>query len=403
MKGTTKWSLALLSVCIAAVLAGNALVRGKGKPPHDPPPPPAEPSIFFEYIPLTLPGQTQSTAANINELGEVVGYASMADGTSHGFFYTDRFTGDGSFAVEDLNNLLPPNSSWFLSYAIGLNNYGDIVGEGTFNGEQRGFRFSPPFFDELGDYVEAVVAPLPVVAGFDTLGDDINDSGDVSGLFRDENGLHEVFVMQADGTVLLTGAVDPDSRASRINASGSVVRYMSTPDGRRPIRFDILPNGNVDLVNLGLLGDDAECFNAGYGRDINDAGQTVGESTTGMVPIGKHGKNIIYGCGPTRAFVHTPSVGMFDLGTLGGSASFAQGINNAGDVVGTSDTESGGVSAFLFTDLDLDGDGNADGMIDIVPGIINLPAEASVEPFKINNSLEICGGWQTAFVLRPIP
>lgn len=82
------------------------------------------------------------------------------------------------------------------------------------------------------------------------------------------------------------------------------------------------PNGE-GLTRLGSLdGDETVTF----ARAINDAGQVVGWSSTAA--------------GKTHAFLTgTNGVGMADLGTLGGENSYAYGINNAGQVVGTSDAE----------------------------------------------------------------
>ena len=48
--------------------------------------------------------------------------------------------------------------------------------------------------------------------------------------------------------------------------------------------------------------------------------------------------------GDRRAFLYTPGSGMMDLGTLGGPEGWANGINDAGQVVGVS-----GSHAFLYT------------------------------------------------------
>lgn len=45
--------------------------------------------------------------------------------------------------MQDLNGLIPANSGWFLFNASGINNAGQIVGWGTFNGQIHGFLLAP--------------------------------------------------------------------------------------------------------------------------------------------------------------------------------------------------------------------------------------------------------------------
>jgi probable HAF family extracellular repeat protein len=52
---------------------------------------------------------------------------------------------------------------------------------------------------------------------------------------------------------------------------------------------------------------------------------------------------------PTRAQRVQPFYSVMDLGTLGGSYSLAEGINDRGDVVGSAQTDQGDQHAFLFT------------------------------------------------------
>jgi probable HAF family extracellular repeat protein len=72
-------------------------------------------------------------------------------------------------------------------------------------------------------------------------------------------------------------------------------------------------------TNLGTLGGSTS-----WADDVNGLGQVVGfaEFDDGQ---------------PAHAFLWTPTNGMIDLGTLGGAASGATAINNLGQVVGTSD------------------------------------------------------------------
>ena len=69
--------------------------------------------------------------------------------------------------------------------------------------------------------------------------------------------------------------------------------------------------GQWTVTDLGTLGG-----LVGEANDINEAGHVVGGSNTAS--------------GGDHAFLWTPSGGMVDLGTLGGSFSAAQAINNAG-------------------------------------------------------------------------
>lgn len=69
-------------------------------------------------------------------------------------------------------------------------------------------------------------------------------------------------------------------------------------------------------------------------RALNDCGQVVGSYLAG---------------GSDRAFSWTAQTGFVDLGTLGGASSRAFGVNNRGQVVGESFTASQDRSAFLWT------------------------------------------------------
>jgi probable HAF family extracellular repeat protein len=98
--------------------------------------------------------------------------------------------------------------------------------------------------------------------------------------------------------------------------------------------------GNTQMKDLGTLGG-TDCTATG----INDVGEVCGTS-------------YLSGTTTERAFLWQSSTGMIDLGTLGGSQSKAYAINSGGQVTGQADTTSGKSSqfhAFQWTPSSLNG------------------------------------------------
>jgi probable HAF family extracellular repeat protein len=94
------------------------------------------------------PGDTSSGAFGINNNGQIVGISALAP---NDFFLppAEEFLCPchaalwvGGQAV-DLNTLIPANSGWQLTLATGINDHGQIVGQGTFNNSQRSFLLTP--------------------------------------------------------------------------------------------------------------------------------------------------------------------------------------------------------------------------------------------------------------------
>ena len=90
---------------------------------------------------------------------------------------------------------------------------------------------------------------------------------------------------------------------------------------------------NGVMTDLGTLPGGSNSYIGSYADGINNAGQIVGYSLTAS--------------GDTHAFLWKNGV-MSDLGTLGGSESYANGINNAGQIVGSSFNASESEHAFLW-------------------------------------------------------
>jgi probable HAF family extracellular repeat protein len=80
-------------------------------------------------------GGAASYSDDINNFGAIVGTSDSANGRA-AFLY------EGG-AMYDLNGLLVSNTGWDLRAATGINDSGQIVGYGFFNGEQRGFLLTP--------------------------------------------------------------------------------------------------------------------------------------------------------------------------------------------------------------------------------------------------------------------
>lgn len=86
-------------------------------------------------------GAGSSEARGINEHNEVVGwgYAPAPGGgrMSHAFVW-NRANG-----MVDLNSVVPADSGWVLTEALDINDFGQIVGVGNYNGRITAFRLDP--------------------------------------------------------------------------------------------------------------------------------------------------------------------------------------------------------------------------------------------------------------------
>jgi len=89
-------------------------------------------------------GGIHSTGNGINNSGQVVGGSLVIGETlPHAFLYS----GD---SMQDLNDFIS-DPSWILSVARDINDFGQIVGRGLHNGEQRAFLLTP----------DSNIAPIP--------------------------------------------------------------------------------------------------------------------------------------------------------------------------------------------------------------------------------------------------
>ncbi len=94
----------------------------------------------------TLDGYTSSTAWAVNELGQAVGSSYNIGGDNDNIYWPsdgNAFYWDSESGMINLNDYISPDSGWDLIWASDINDYGYIVGVGTYNGETRGFLATP--------------------------------------------------------------------------------------------------------------------------------------------------------------------------------------------------------------------------------------------------------------------
>jgi probable HAF family extracellular repeat protein len=92
----------------------------------------------------TLSGSGNSSAYGVNDSGQVVGYSQIAGGGSSAFLWSNG-------QLRDLNDLIAADTGWRLLEASAINNQGQIVGFGLFNGIQRAFRLDVLVPETQGD------------------------------------------------------------------------------------------------------------------------------------------------------------------------------------------------------------------------------------------------------------
>jgi probable HAF family extracellular repeat protein len=88
---------------------------------------------------LPLPGFIGSEAQGINNKGDIVGHSFTDFGSS----MIRAFVRPAGGVMQDLNDLIPRNSGWLLHWASKINDKGQIVGAGSYNGAYRAYLLTP--------------------------------------------------------------------------------------------------------------------------------------------------------------------------------------------------------------------------------------------------------------------
>jgi probable HAF family extracellular repeat protein len=233
-------------------------------------------------------------------------------------------TAQTRYVLTDLGTLGGTNSS-----AVDINNLGQVTGSSSAaSGETHAYRTAP------NSAIHAATDDLGTLGGTSSSGEDINDAGQVAGssstgtathAFRSSDNLEAIALTDLgtfDGTsssfgtgINFYGQVTGEAHV----ASTSTCFFVFSNSAFRTTATSTVSGGD----NLGTLVP-ANCRSA-QGWDINDGGVVVGESAT----------NLFTGI-PNHAFRSTPGSAMVDLHPAGAyDSSTALGINNAGEIVGT--------------------------------------------------------------------
>ena len=319
-----KWTVFVAGVFVAlAVAVGWAQnEQTENHPPN------------YTVINLGTLGGTFGAGEGINNLGWVGGVANLAGNTNqHAVLWLPGLKIDlGTFGGPNSVSYFAPNE---LGQATGEaeTSVPDPLGE-DFCGHGTHLKCLA-FFWELGFKV-----PLPTLGGNNSLGSDINNSGQVVG--EAETALHDSTcvapqVLQNLPAVWDHGRVralptfkgDPDGYANANNDAGQVAGGSGNCSTNAAAHALLWENGK--MINLGSLG--GVMNNNPY--DINDLGEVVGTSD-------------LAGDSTSHAFLWRAGE-MSDLGTLPGDVgSWAYGVNNRHQVVGDSCDASGDCGAFLW-------------------------------------------------------
>jgi probable HAF family extracellular repeat protein len=298
-----------------------------------------------------ITGAPTSYASGVNNAGQVIGNASTSATTS-AFLYSGG-------ALSGLSV-----SGYQFQNAYGISDSGQVVGSGTTEGGPgQALLYSGGTIQDLGTVVGGEVSKA--------LG--VNDSGQVIGISVNGGGNTNAFIynLNSGSITHILPAYQSVTYPLAINNLGQVVGYS----GGNGTPF-LYSNGSITyLPGFGGIGGSAD--------GINNLGQVVGYSDLaggdGLAP---------------SAFLYYNGV-MTDLGTFGATESWADAINDNGWIVGGTDYSD---SAFL----DINGTWSS-----LAALTINAQGWLLTEANAVSDSGLIVGyglyhGVENAFLLTPV-
>lgn len=262
-------------------------------------------------------GGSWCNANAINDLGEVAGASETSNGETHAFIW------DSVNGMQDLGTL-----GGTQSLAYGINNTGQIVGGSYVQGDIE----MHPFIWEKNSGLR----DLGTFGGVFGVAQSVNDQGDVVGVVAAGDPGGHAFIWNDRLGIRYLGELDLSiagsinvSSAVSVNASGQVVGWSQAWGGSEPTEDS--PG------DFGPRASNAFIWDAVHGM------RPVGEAVSGSFfkiaqSINRFGQVVGWQTNPDSesAFAWNKVNGMTDLGSLGGIVTTAYGINDLGQIVGTS-------------------------------------------------------------------
>ena len=318
-------------------------------------------------------GGLSSSASGINDSGDIVGSSLDSSGQRRATLWPA-----GGGAPRDLGGL--SDLPWG-NFGSGINSAGDVAGSSYAYGSGQRATLWPASGTPPRD-----LGALP--GGNTSSAAAINDAGDVVGLsnvFGELSSNPHAALWPASGVPPrdLGSLGGPRSAATAINSAGTIVGFTDVSSGAPHATLWLAAGGAPR--DLGTGGGD---HSAAYA--INDSGDVVGDAN--YAPFWLPG-------GLSHATLWPADGGSpRNLGTLDGriDESFAKGINNAGDIVGSSYTANGEYHAVLWP---ADGTGPRD--LGVLSGTYSAAVAINSSGVIVGNSRDASGQLR-AVVWEPV-